>query len=136
MTALSVTAASVVAGSDAVVEQGYAGATITAGQVVYKNSSDSRFALADADGASANIRTPYGIALHGASSGQPLAVQRSGSITIGATMTAGLAYYLGLTAGAIVPIADVTTGGYVSLIGVSTSTTVLKLSINSSGVVI
>lgn len=135
MTALSITAANVVAGSGALTENGIAGATITAGQVVYKDSSTLQFALADADGA-ASLRAPYGIALNGASAGQPLAVLVSGLVTIGATMTAGTVYYLGDTPGAIVPVGDLNSGDYPTIIGIATSTSVLKVGIESSGVAI
>jgi hypothetical protein len=134
MTALVITAASVVPGSDARIDRSrYAGATITAGQAVYL-ASDGRWALADDDSATAAAKIPGGIALNGASAGQPIDVQTSGSLTIGATMTAGLAYYLGATAGAIVPVADVTTGQNPAIVGLSTSTTVLKLVLAASGV--
>jgi hypothetical protein len=131
---LSITAASVVADSNATTESGYLGATITAGQVVYKDTADNRWKLADNNGASALIRTPTGIALNGGGSGQPVRVLRSGDITIGATMTAGVAYYLSGTAGGIAPVADLGSGMYPSVIGIATSTTVLRVSFISSGV--
>lgn len=134
MVDLSITAGSVVKGTGAVEEQGIAGATITAGQVVYKDSADTKFKLADADDATAAVRVPRGIALNGASDGQPLRIQRDGQITIGATMTAGLAYYLSDTPGGIAPYADLGSGDQVVLIGVAISTTVLQLKLLDSGV--
>lgn len=132
---LSVTAANVVAGSDAVIDRTHnAGASVSAGQVVYLDSTTKNWKLADDDGASVEIRTPIGIALHAAASGQPLAVQKGGSITIGATMTAGIVYFLSSTGGGICPVADLTTGKYVSLIGVATSTTVMNLNFLYTGV--
>ncbi len=84
MSALSITAGSVVPGSDARIDRSrYAGASITAGQVVYIGS-DGRWALADDDSATAAAKIPGGIALNGASAGQPIDVQTSGSLTIGA----------------------------------------------------
>lgn len=131
---LVVTPASVLAGSNAVVEHGHAGETITAGQFVYRSSTTGEYMKADADGASAEIRTPRGVALNGASDGQPLAIARSGNVTIGATMTAGVAYYLSGTAGGIAPLADVGTGEYVVLLGLASSTTVLGVDIQYTGV--
>jgi len=134
MTALSITAANVVPGADARIDRnGYAGETITAGQAVYK-AVDGFWYKADDDSATALARAATGIALNGASQYQPIDVQTSGSLTIGATMTAGLAYYLGATAGAIVPVGDVTTPQYPQVIGIATSTTVLKLAFIASGV--
>lgn len=135
MADLTVTAANVVAGTDSVFEYGVLGATVTAGQVLYKDTTASDvWKLADNNGATALIRTPVGIALNGGSSGQPVKVHKSGSYTSGATMTAGLAYYLSDTPGGLCPIADVGAGEYVSFIGVATSTTVLKVNITVSGV--
>jgi hypothetical protein len=133
MADLTITAANVVKGAGAVVETGTAGATITAGQVVYRDASDLKYKLADADSTTAAVRSPRGIALNGASDGQPLSIQREGSITIGATLTAGTTYYLSDTPGGIAPLADLTTGDYPTVIGVATSTSVLKLGFIESG---
>ena len=86
MASLSITAANVLSGSGATIERGTAGATITAGQVVYRDTADGKYKLADADSATALARDPRGIALNGASNGQPLAIIRAGDVTIGATM--------------------------------------------------
>jgi hypothetical protein len=133
MADLSVTASSVLAGSNAVTEQGVAGETITAGQPVYLDTSTRQYFKADANAAAA-ARQPRGLALNGASAGQPLAIARSGDITLNAVLTAGVTYYLSDTAGGICPLADVGTGEYFCIIGIAKSTTVLALSINYSGV--
>jgi hypothetical protein len=128
MADLSITAANVVAGSGATKESGVAGATITAGQAVYKDASDGgKFKLADNDSATAAVRSFYGIALHGASSGQPLTVLKEGPITIGATVAVGTVYMTSSTAGGIAPVADAATGDYVTVIGIGTSTTVIEV---------
>lgn len=133
MTDISVTAANVVAMSDDITH-GTAGATITAGQAVYKDSVTGKYLLADNNSATVAARTPGGMSLHGASLNQPLAVQKSGPITIGGTLTAGVAYYLSGTAGGICPVADLTTGMYPTILGIATSATVLNLDIQPSGV--
>ncbi len=135
MADIAITATSVAAGANSVVVNGVAGAAITAGQVVYLDSSDNRLKLADADSATAAVRSPYGIALNGAAIGQPVGVLRSGAITIGATLTAGTDYWLSKTAGGICPRADVTgTGTYPTIVGVATSTSVLDVRFHESGV--
>lgn len=135
MTDISVTAASVVRGSNAITEDGIAGETITAGQMVYRDSSTGKYMKADADAATAAARNPRGIALNGASDGQPLQIQTKGDVTLNAVLTAGTSYYLsGATAGGIAPLADVGSGEYYVLIGLAKSTTVLALSLNYSGV--
>lgn len=135
MTDLVVTAANVIAGSDANIENGRAGATITAGQVVYKEASSGKFKQTDTNSGTAEAKVAYGIALNGASDGQPLAVQKSGLITIGATLTAGTAYYASETAGGIQSAADVATEDVVFL-GIATTTAILKLQILNSGVTV
>lgn len=127
MADLTVTATGVVAGSDASRDHGIAGETITAGQALYKSSTTGKWMKADANGASAEIRTATGIALNGAAINQPVTVQTGGTLTTGATMTAGLQYYLSDTPGGIAPVADIGAGEYVCLIYVATSTTVAKL---------
>lgn len=136
MSDLSITAASVLAGTGARKKLGAAGATVTAGKVVYLDESDSEYKLADCDSATAAVRSPAGIALNGASDGQPLVVLEEGPVTIGATMTAGTTYYLSPNAGGICPLADVLTGDYPVIIGIATSTTVLDVKIQEAGVAI
>ncbi|MET4174780.1 hypothetical protein ABIB99_005886 [Bradyrhizobium sp. LA6.1] len=133
MADLSITAANVLPGAGAVTEDGLAGATITAGQAVYRDT-DNSYKLADADAASALIRTARGIALNGAAAGQPLKIQKSGEITIGATLTGGTTYYLSGAAGGICPLADVGTGEYFHIVGIAKSTTVMLLALAYSGV--
>lgn len=134
MTDITITAANVVAGENAVKETGTAGETITAGQTVYLASATKRWMKADSNSATAEARTPRGIALNGGGSGQPIAVQVKGSITIGGTLTAGVAYYQSDTPGGICPVADVGSGEYATIVGIATSTTVLSIDIQASGV--
>lgn len=133
MTDITITAANVVAGSGAATETGISGDTITAGQVVYRNAA-GRYVLADADEDTAIERSPRGIALNGASAGQPCTILKSGPITIGATLTAGTAYYLSDTPGGICPLADVTGGDYLVLVGLALSTSVLQVGFVVTGV--
>jgi hypothetical protein len=134
MADLSITAASVVQGSGANVENGTAGATITAGQTVYKEAATGLFKLADNNSGTLEAQVTYGISLHASLNGQPLAVQKGGPITIGATLTAGTAYYQSTTAGGICPVADVVTTDRVVQLGLAISTTVLNLRITDTGV--
>jgi hypothetical protein len=134
MADLTITAASVLAGNGAKTENGTLGAAATAGQVLYKAAADGKWYLADNNAASAEVRTPKGIALNGGAANQPVRVLLSGLVTIGATMTAGVAYYLSDTAGGICPVADLGSGEYPSIVGIATSTTVLNVNFQSSGV--
>ncbi|WP_342248610.1 hypothetical protein [Sphingomonas sp. OTU376] len=134
MADLSITAALVLAGVGANLDfGGKAGATITAGKVVYEDDTTNRYGLADSNG-SAAAKQAKGIALGGASDGQYLAVLRAGPITIGATLVPGTAYYLSDTPGGICPLADVGSGENVVQIGIAASTTVLHVDIQNPGV--
>lgn len=133
MADLSITAANVAAGTGARKATGTAGATITAGQVVYLDSSDNKYKLADCDSATAAVRSPAGIALHGSLNNQPLTVLTAGPITIGATVAASVAYYLSPNAGGICPVADLASGDYATIIGLGTSTTVINVDFQEAG---
>lgn len=133
MADLTITAANVVASANAVRESGTAGATITAGQLVYLDTTDMKYKLADNNGAAA-LRVPNGIALNGAANNQPLVIQKAGDITIGATMTAGVAYYLSDTPGGICPVADLASGEYPCIIGIAKSASLMDVGIHPSGV--
>lgn len=130
MAALTITAANVIAGSDSSRDNGRAGASITAGQVVYK-AADGTYKLADTNDAAAIVRKATGIALNPAGINQPLAVHLHGTITIGSAVTAGVAYYLGGTAGTIVPVADLTTGDHPCLLGMAVNTTDIYVDIQA-----
>lgn len=134
MVDLTITAANVVAGSNADIEHGKAGMAITAGQVLYKEVATKTFKLADSNSATAEAKDPYGIALHAAAANQPLAVHKKGDITIGATLTPGTAYYLSETPGGIQPAADLGSGEKVSQIGLAKSASVLTVNIQKPGV--
>lgn len=127
MTDLSITAANVKPRTNTVIKHGTAGATITAGQVLYREESSRKMKLADNDSATAEVRSAHGVALHGASDGQPIAYATGGDIDAGATLTAGTDYYLSGTPGGICPRADVTTGDDPIRIGIAASTSVLTL---------
>jgi hypothetical protein len=135
MADLSITAANVIAGSGAKIVHGTAGASITAGQVLYLDSAAGTYKLADTDSATAAARSPAGIALNAAGTGQPVAVLTAGPITIGATVAVGDVYYLSGTAGGLAPVADVAAGDYPCVIGICTSTSVLNVNIQEAGAV-
>lgn len=139
MADLSVTAANVVASANAVVLKQYnAGATIAAGDVVYLDANNT-WQLMDANASAAGnaVNNERGIALGGASNGQPLAVnKRDPWCQIGATMSNGGIYCASPNAGKIAPAADITTGNYATVLGVARSTTILNLNPTASGIAV
>lgn len=134
MADLTITAANVVASSDASTEHGTSGETIVAGKSVYKNPDTKKWMLADNDAATADLRQAGGVALNGASNGQPITVLKGGDVVIGATLTPGTAYYLSSTPGGICPVADLGAGDYVCQIGLAKSASVLHVDIQFPGV--
>lgn len=137
MTDLTVTAANVVKGTDAKTVVGLYGAAVTAGQTVYADTADSnKFKPADADSATAAVRTTRGIALNSGSNNQPAAVQIEGPITIGATVTVGTIYVQSDTAGGIMPAADLEAGDFVTVIGIGISASQIDVKIHVSGVAV
>jgi len=137
MADLTVTATSVIKGSNVTnIQTKTAGEAIDAGEVVYLDTTTSTMKLADADSGTTldAVRTPIGIALNSAGTGQPLTYMTSGDVTLGAILTAGTAYYLSGTAGKICPLADVAAGDDVVALGLAKSTSVLALNIQAPGV--
>ena len=133
MADLVITATSVVAGSGASTTNGAAGETITAGQAVYKAAS-GLWLKADNNAGTEIARQAQGIALNGAAINQPVRVLTGGLLTLGATMTAGVAYYLSDTPGGICPVADVGAAEYVVQIGIATTTAIIDVDIKYPGV--
>jgi len=141
MANLTITASGVAKVGGATTEAGTAGTgmTLTAGETVYKKTTDSKFYEADCDttavAANSEIDDVYGITLNGASAGQPVDVVTSGLIDFGtAILTVGTVYCQSTTAGAICPWADLAATNYVVILGVATTTKILKLGIITTGV--
>lgn len=132
MADLTITAANVVRVTGLPITK-YAGAAILQGQCVYLDEVTNTLKLADADVLASSIAV--GIALNAAAIGQPCSyLPADCTITIGATVVVGLAYYVSATAGGICPEADLTAGDFAHLIGFATSTTVLALHFKGAGV--
>jgi hypothetical protein len=133
MADITVTAANVIAGAGASTRQVTAGETITAGQVVYKDTSaGDKYKLADAD--AVGTAAGGGIALNGASNGQPLTIITGGNLNPGATVTTGEVYVVSTTAGGIAPLVDLLTGDFVTVLGTATTTSNINIQIQVSGV--
>ena len=138
MTDLSVTNTLCVPGSNSNQVVGIAGETIAAGKAVYKSSTTGKWMLLDSNAGTAEARgsdvSNVGIAVTGSALNQPIVVHKSGDLTLGATMTAGIPYFLSDTPGGICPVADIGAGEYVVQLGISTSTTVLAVAPKYTGV--
>ena len=134
MADVSVTASNVQANASAIRRRGIAGEAITAGQPVYRNSSDGRIYRADANDTEAKAAA-VGISVGEASgAGQAIEYQDDLTVTIGGGLTVGTTYAVSATVGGIAPVADLVTDDYVTILGVATTASVLKIAINVSGV--
>lgn len=127
MADINVTTSSVIRTASTVIVNGFAGETLAAGKVVYKQASTQKYFLADANSATEEARIAVGIALNGAAANQPVAIATGGDLTFNAVLTAGIAFFLSDTAGGICPVADIGSGEYVCQVGIAKSTTVLTL---------
>ena len=131
MADISITASAVVPSANAVIKHTTAGATLTAGQLIYLDTADldangiGKAKLSDANGAAA-LRVVDGITVGGASAGQPVAiVTYDTALVVGSGLTANNILILSDTPGGIAPSADLGSGEYLSVIGVvKTATTI------------
>lgn len=130
MADVAFTATSIKPGANAQIEHGYFGATVTQGLAVYLDSSDNEWKLGNCE-TSATTAAVVGLALTSGADGQPGTIITGGNMTCD-NVVAGETYILS-TAGKICPITDVAMNDYVTIIGVATSTTNLKLGILASG---
>lgn len=135
MSALSQTAANVLAGDGLTIRVVTAGGTITAGMPVYKDLADSNKYKA----ARANATTTAvlgGVALNNASANQPLSIGTgTGDLNLGATLAVGETYCVSdAVAGQIVPIGDLGSTDVCQIIGVASTTSNLKYGQLTAGV--
>lgn len=134
MTDIVVTPANVVISVDAVINWGWAGVAINAGQALYLDSVDGKLKLADANAATPEIAAVVGVALNGGGIGQTISYLSSGEFNPGATLVKGTTYILSQNPGGIAPAADLTTGWRLSYIGYATTTALMRLNLKSTAV--
>ncbi len=137
MSNISQSAASVVKGTGATLYSPipYAAEAITAGMPFYVKVSDGLVYKSQSDG-TAEEAGVHGIALNSAGIGQPVVGQNGGSINLGGTLVAATTYGVSDTAGAICPVADFGSGKRCTIIGVATSTSLLTIAVNNTGILI
>lgn len=133
MADLSITAANVVLISGET-GSGKAGEALTAGQLLYADSSDSNN-LKGADADAGTETTPMkGVALGDAADDQRIVYAKDGAIVdLGLSLAAGALYVASDTAGGIKPTADLATGDVVTIVGWGDSDGYLKLHLKETG---
>jgi hypothetical protein len=130
MADITITGASVGVNDSGKVIIGQAGSIITRGDVVYLDSSDGKYKLADAtDATKANA---VGFAQSECAADGYFVISVRGEVAAGATLTKGEIYYLSATAdaGAICPFSDLGAGDHVTSVFRATSTTEAELDLD------
>ena len=135
MADLSITSSSVQPASGATLITGTAGAAVTAGQPIYKDSGDgNKLKPADAN-ASETTAAAVGIAVNDAADEQPLTYITRGNLVTDGTTVKGTIYSLSTTAGGIAPVADLGTGAFTTILAVASDTAgTLAVHIHRSGI--
>lgn len=136
MAAISITPANVELISNVKLQRVQYGEAVTAGQAVYLKTSDNKHWKAD--NSTATLANVSGIAMIGGAAdsyGYIITPSANGSIVdIGGTVTVGLAYYLGSTAGAIEPKADMSSNDYVTALCIGYTSTNVMINIRATGI--
>lgn len=110
------------------------GATISAGNPVYLDATDSTYKLCDTN-LSLAASAVVGVALTPGVSGGYGVIATSGSVfLVGTTMAVSETYLAGTTAGDLMPVGDLASGGYNSRVGVASTANLLTLSISATGI--
>jgi hypothetical protein len=135
MSALTITPAAIIPVAGYGWGEGIAGATIAAGQPLYRDASDSnKIKLCDAN-ASLAAAACVGVSLHASLAGQPIKYIRTGDLAFGAILTKGGQYIVGASvAGDINPDADLTTGWYRTNLFWALSTSVGRMNLLATGI--
>ena len=128
MADLSPTVGSVAWSSGGICKDFNAGETITAGMSVYLSASNL-WMMAQCDGTAiqAGSGTRTGISLHASLSGQPLAVQETGVVNLGATLAIGTLYVISTAFGKIAPFADLVSTNKITILGIGQTTALLDM---------
>jgi len=130
----SITATSVKVGTDTGTRRVQYGEAVSHGQPVYLNTTDNKWYLADAN-TSVTTAGDDGIAIAltpGATDGYGEVVV-SGTYFAGITLTEGDVVVLSATSGALAPVADLTGGMNVTIIGVAGANNDIVTILKASG---
>ncbi len=133
MADVTVTAANVKpVGTSRTVQTVLLGETVTQGQPLYLKAADSKYWKADADtlaeAAAAGIAITPGVA-------DDYAIMlTAGTINMGGTLAVGQVYVVSVNAGGVAPYSDLGSGDYVTILGVATTTAILNVDLNATGI--
>lgn len=134
MADISVTAANVKLGSSsATVQRVLYGATVTQGQALYSDTSDSnKYKPADADAAASSLAE--GIALTPGVSGDYGLMVTAGLINMGGTVIVGQVHAVSTTLGGVCLYSDLGSGDFVTTLGIGFTTAMIYVDVFASGI--
>lgn len=123
MSDISITPSAVIPSTSADRRQIVFGATVTAGQTVFKNTTDGKYYLAD--GNDATKMPVEGMAIDGGSAAQPgFIVIKDPALAIGSHGAGiGIPLFQSATAGGVCPFADLASGNQTTCLGVTNDAT-------------
>lgn len=133
MADVNLTEASVKPTSTTVIVRGNYGDTIVQGTLLYYAPSTNTWEIADCT-TSATTAAATGMALSSGADGQPGRIATGGDVTVDNVSLASPVYILS-EAGQMCPSADLANADYITVVGVASSTTNLKLIFRAAGVV-
>lgn len=128
MANLTITAANVAVNGQARVRIVQVGEAVTQGQPGYR-STDNKYYQADANASASTAAAECVFLTPASTDGYSVAVFE-GDYNPGATVTVGTTYVVSATKGAICPIADLTTGDYVTIIGTASTASNIPIAFN------
>lgn len=135
MAAITIAEGDVLPASSSGVYEASAGANMDAGTFIYLDANDSnkaKKAVANSTEAAARV---VGITVNSALVDQPVSYLPIGNIPVGGVFGAkGLVYVLSATAGKMCLPADLSSGHWLTIIGYSYTTSILKLGIVATGI--
>lgn len=117
MADISITAASFVPNADAVLLTGVAGGTLTRGMPVYYDAASNTYKQLDVTNTSKD--TMAGLCCDDVAVGQPVIIMRSGTCTLGGTVSSGDTVWCSAT-GLTKTVGDLTAGWRIIVAGVCT----------------
>lgn len=109
------------------------GETVTQGQPVYLKSADDKYWKADAD--TSAEAAAIGIVITPGVADDYGVIVTTGQVNMGATLAVGQVYVVSVNAGGVAPYSDLGTGDYVTILGVASTTAILDIGINATGIV-
>lgn len=107
---------------------------VTQGEPGYFDATTGKYRKTDADAAEDAARAAGIFLTPAAIDGFALLAESGSVLNLGATLVVGETYVVSANPGKIAPVSDVATGWYVTILGVASSTSLLSLRINATGV--